>query len=273
MRFSAVTAAFPCDTALIHGTFQEIFRSAKEAGFDCVQLTAKSPEELPLDELQALIAAFGVSVSAIATGRVYTADGLSMGSSDPRNRAMCVRRLCALSDCAKELDCAALVIGSVRGRFRDASGRDEYDRLFEESLREIVGYCETLGVPVILEAIDRLDADAYCDPAEVLRLVERIHSPALHMYLDVLHLYNEGFDIAGSIRTYAPHSWQIDLSGENRLSPRRSRIRFFDVAAAIRASGFDGLLTFEYPSDTPREELAYIKGLFTGRDSHEAGRE
>ena len=262
MKFSAVTSAAPSGISLFHGSFPAVFRAAKEAGFDCVQLTAKEADEIPAEEIRRQMDGTGLSVSAIATGRVYTVDGLSMGSSREENRTACLRRLRELADCGASLGGAALVIGSVRGRWRDAESREDYDRLFETSLREISEYCEGIQVPVILEAIDRFDADAYCDPGEALALVERIQSPALHLYLDVMHLYNEGFDPAESIRRYGARSWQIDLSGEDRLPPPQSeRIDFPAVAAAIRDSGFDGPVSFEYASDAPAEDLAYIKSL------------
>lgn len=270
IRYSAIVSdgSFPCGTAILQGDMGTVFRQAKEAGYDCVQLTIRDRSDYSADELRALSAEYGVTISAMATGRVYTVDGYSMASSDERNRQTCVERLCDLADFSASIGRAAIVIGAVRGRYADAPSEAAYHRQFDKSLREVAAYCERLDVPVILEVIERAESEAYTDPAETLRYVETIHSPCLHMYLDTMHLYNEGMDVAETIRRYGRHSWQIDISGENRTAPMCSVIDFAKVADAIRASGFHGTLAFEMPPSPPKgsaqKSLEYIRRLMDG---------
>ena len=253
IRTSAIISdgTFPCVTAVLQGDLRDVFSRAKAAGYDCVQLTINRPEDYSVPALQSLMAETGLGVSAMATGRVYTVDGLSMGSSDETNRAACVERLCRLADLSVQIGRAAIVVGAVRGLFRDAETPEAYYRQFDRSLRELVSYCEPLQVPVILEADDHLEADSYCDPRETLAYVQEIGSPVLHMYLDTMHLYNEHFDPAEMIRIYGPHSFSVDISGENRKAPMDSVMDFPSICRAIRESGFSGFLTFELPPSPP----------------------
>ena len=267
LRYSAVVSdgSFPSNTAVLQGDMGTVFRQAKEAGYDCVQLTIRDRSDYSAEELRMLSAKYGVTISAMATGRIYSVDGYSMASSDEQTRQTCVERLCDLADFSASIGCPAIVIGAVRGRYADAPSENVYYQQFDKSLRALVEYCERIDVPVILEVIERAESEAYTDPAETLRYVESIHSPCLHMYLDTMHLYNEGIDIAEAIRMYGPHSWQIDISGENRTSPMDSAIDFSKVAEAIRASGFQGTLAFEMPPSPPegsaRKSLEYIRQL------------
>lgn len=267
IRTSAIISdgTFPCRTAILQGPCEETFRAARELGYDAVQLTICSPADYDTAQLRYLMKVYSLSISAMATGRVYTVDGLSMGSSDETNCTACVNRLKELADFAVPLGRPAIVIGAVRGLYRDASSTEEYYRQFDRSLRELTAYCEPLSVPVILEADDHLEADSYLDPAETLAYVERIGSPCLHMYLDTMHLFNEGLDPAESILRFGKYSWSIDISGEDRCSPMDSAMDFPAIARAIRASGFDGFLTFEMPPAPPennaRESLAYLRKL------------
>lgn len=223
IRYSAIVSdgSFPCNTAVLQGDMETVFRQAKEAGYDCVQLTIRDRSDYSAEDLRMLSETYGVTISAMATGRIYSVDGYSMAPSDERNRQTCLERLRDLADFSVSIGRPAIVIGAVRGR--------------------------------------------YTDPAETLRYAESIHSPCLHMYLDTMHLYNEGVDIAEAIRMYGPHSWQIDISGENRTSPMDSAIDFSKVAEAIRASGFQGTLAFEMPPSPPegsaRKSLEYIRRL------------
>lgn len=122
-------------------------------------------------------------------------------------------------------------------------------------------------MPVILEAIDHFEADAYCDPAETLQYVEEINSPILYMYLDILHLLNEGKNIPATIRQFAGRAYQIDLSGENRCAPMASSLDYREIAKAIKESDFKGILSLEHlpqpPEDAAAESLRFIKGLLS----------
>lgn len=265
IRFSAIIAdgTFPCGTAILQGPCSETFSLASACGYDGVQLTIRDTDDYSVPELRSLMKRYGLVVSAMATGRIYTVDGLSMGSSDEANRKACVDRLCKLGAFARELmwpaeadspsgfRYPALVIGAVRGLFRDASSPEEYYRQFDRSLREVAAFCEPLGVPVILEADDHLEADAFCDPGETLRYVQSIHSPVLRMYLDTMHLYNERLDPAEVIRTYGSAAFSIDISGENRKGLTDCSMDFAGIARAIQKSGFSGFLTFEMPPSPP----------------------
>ena len=364
IRTSAIISdgTYPCATAILQGNSREVFARAKAAGYDCVQLTIHDTEDYDEDELRILMEEYGLGISAMATGRVYTVDGLSMASSDEDNRRRCVERLCRLADMSSRLprpasvdravagraapghepidgkaagdilegcalagnepingkaagdiledctlagnepidgkaagdileDCAtagdeplvaewldhgiasiyrcpAIVVGAVRGLFADARSREEYYRQFDRSIRELAEYCEPLNVPVILEADDHLEADAYLKPSEVLRYVEEVNMPSLWMYLDVMHMYNEGLDPAEQIRRYAAHSYSIDISGENRVAPMDSKLDFAAIARAIKDSGFSGYLNFEMPPAPPQDNaeksLAYIRRLLGG---------
>ncbi len=278
IRTSAIISdgSFPCATAVLQGPCSQTFRQAKEAGFDCVQLTIKAVSDYDAGECRRLMEQYSLQVSAMATGRIYTVDGLSMGSSDEENRAACVQRLRELADFSCEIGKPAVVIGAVRGLYKDAVSPEEYHRQFDRSVRELLEYCEPLGVPVILEADDHLEADAFCDPEETLEYVRSFHSPVFYMYLDTMHLFNEGLDAAEVIRAYGKEIFSIDISGEDRLSPVLSKMDFRSITEAVCESGFDGVLTFEMPPSPPvgsaAKSLEFIKQLLSQAKGNSDGR-
>lgn len=269
IRTSAIIAdgSFPCSTAILQGSCRETFRRAREAGYDCVQFTIRDVSDYDAGECRELMERYGLGVSAMATGRVYSADGLSLGSGDEENRAACVQRLREMAALSHRLGDPAIVIGAVRGRFTDAASPAEYRRQLDKSLRELLDFCEPLGVPVILESFNHREADVFYDPAETLAYVRSFRSGVFHMYLDVMHLDVEGLDPAEVILRYGKEVFSIDIAGEGRTAPMLSRLDFPAIAAAILRSGFDGALTFELPpappEDSARESLNYIRGLLS----------
>ena len=273
IRTSAIIAdgTFPCSTAVLQGSAEDCFRKAREAGYDCVQLTMRDVSDYPPEECRALMEKYSLSLSAIATGQVYLADGLSMGDGDEERRRACVERLCRIAAYSAALGAPALVIGAVRGRFSDAASPEEYRRALDKSMGELLSCCESLGVPVILESFNHLDSDVCNRPEETLRYVRSFDSGVFHMYLDTMHLSVEGLDIPETILRYGKDAYSIDISGEDRRSPLLSRLDWPAIARAICASGFDGTLTFELapapPEDSAGKSLAYIKALL--RDAAE----
>lgn len=267
IRFSAIIAdgSFPCATAILQGPLEETFRRAREAGYDAVQFTIKDVSEYPAEECRRLMERYSLAVSAMATGRVYSEDGLSMGAGDETNRRACVERLCAMAELSHALGNPAIVIGAVRGRFTDAASPEEYRRQFDKSVEELLRRCEPLGVPVILESFNHVEADVCYRPEETLRYVNSFRSGVFHMYLDVMHMDVEGLDPAEMILAYGKDAFSIDISGEERRAPMLSRLDFRGIVRAIRASGFAGTLTFEMPPAPPEnsagESLAYIRQL------------
>ena len=274
IRTSAIIApgTFPCDTAILQGPYPEVFRKAAAAGYDCVQLTVKGPEDYDVPELLALMRKYGLGISAMATGRIYSVDGYCMGASGEAARRAAVDRLARLAKDAAALThtfpdgetiVPAIVIGAVRGRFADAGSPKRFYHQFDRSMRELLERCEALRVPFILEAIEQAESEAFTDPGQTLDYVRSVGSPALHMYLDTMHLYNEGFDPAEAILRFGREAWSIDISGEERRAPMDSVLDFSAICRAIRASGFSGNLTFETkpepPAESWRESLAFIR--------------
>ena len=268
MIYSAIitNGILSCGTAITPCGPEIAVPMAASCGYDAVQLTVKSAEDYDLPELKRLLKENGVFVHALATGQIYTADGLSMGSGNEENRRACVFRLCRLADVCRELDGAELIIGAVRGRTSDAETPETYHRQFEKSLGEVCRYAGKRGVGVMLELIDYLESDCCNRLPETLACIERTGCDNLQMYLDIMHLYYEKEDICAVIRQYAGTVPQIDISGENRINPMDSVIDFDTVLTALKDSGYDGVLNMEFDfstaEDLPVKALEYVKSFF-----------
>ena len=254
--------SFPSNSAVIQAPVREAFAIAKTAGYDGLQLTIRDTTDYDIDELQDLMRETGLVITALATGRIYSIDHMSLGAGDESVRQGAVERMNKIAAWSVPLGCPGLVIGAVRGNYSDAGSIDLYLSQLEKSVREIVAFCEPLKVPVILEAIDRNESRAFCDPEETQKFVEKIGSPYFYMYLDTMHLYREHYDVPRCLREFAPFAFQIDISGEDRKPPMESAIDFRAAVRAIIASGYDGIINFEIPAEQEKAvSLEYIRKL------------
>ena len=155
MKTSAVWAdgTFSSNTAPLMGSLDDCARRASDLGYDALSLTVKDPNERDWVQVLRTLQNCGLEASGLATGRVYTVDGLGLGMADADRRRAAVDRMLAFLPVCAELGGAKLIIGAIRGWTRDAGGRDVYGSLFHASLEEILNQAEPLGVPVALELL------------------------------------------------------------------------------------------------------------------------
>ena len=99
---------------LFAGRVREAVRAAAELGFDGIEISAKSPAELADVDLGALLAGHGLQLAAIASGRIFADDGLSLSLPEAARRDEAARRLNELIDVAGEHG-AQLIVGLLRG--------------------------------------------------------------------------------------------------------------------------------------------------------------
>ena len=257
-------------------------------GYDAMSLTINRPEELEAARVGRIMKEYGLKVSGLATGRCYTVDGLGLAMADPERRNGAVDRMLAHkgarplcyeengavagfdADVFRELCArlgeAKLIIGAVRGRIQDAGGAEEYTKLFRDSLERILKRAEPLGVQLALEAISKIDSDAYCLVGETAEFIRSFHTPALRLQLDSIHLHTNGeTDFASEIVKAGDLVGQVDISDLNRMLPDGKHFDFPRLMEALKKIDYQDYLVFEYRAAPPENAaglgLQYIRSL------------
>lgn len=268
MKTSAVWAdgTFSSNTAPLMGPLEDCARRAAELGYDALSLTVNRPGELDGDQVRAILDRYHLSASGLATGRCYTVDGLGLGMADGEKRQAAVDRMLAHADLCARLGGAKLIVGAIRGWTRDAGGRVEYEKLFRGSMETIVARAEQLGIQVVLEAISRLDSDAYCSVDETAEFIRSFRSPALKLQLDSIHLHTNGeTDFFDPVVRAGDLIGQVDISDVDRMAPDGKHFDFPLLLRALKEAKFQDYLVFEFraqpPADAAKAGLDYIRSL------------
>lgn len=254
MKTSVVWAdgTFASNTAPLMGSLEECARQAAEMGYDAMSLTVNRPGELEAGRVSRVMKEYGLKVSGLATGRGYTVDGLCLGAAEERTRRAAVERMMAHMDLCARLEGAKLIVGAIRGWTRDGGGREAYDRLFRASMEELLERAEPMGVQLVLEAISKIDSDAYCLVGETAELIRSFHSPALRLQLDSIHLHTNGEkDFDGEIRKAGDLIGQVDISDVERMAPDGKHFDFPRLMEALKSIPYEDYLVFEYRSQPP----------------------
>lgn len=267
-KTSAVWAdgTFESNTAPLTGPLDICARRAAELGYDALSLTVNRPEDLDVARVQAVMRQYGLAVSGLATGRIYTVDGLSLGTANQEQRLAAVHRMLAHAQTCACLGGAKLIIGAIRGWVHDAGDTERYKTLFRDSIEMILAGTEKLGVPVVLEAISHIDSDMYCSVTETAAFIRSFHSSQLQLQIDSLHLYNNDENFYPAITELESGMiGQVDISDVNRTAPDGRHFDFPLLLRALKQCHYQDYLVFEY-KETPPENAAakgldYIKSL------------
>ena len=122
MKTSAVWAdgTFESNTAPLMGPLEDCARRAAELGYDALSLTVNRPGELDAAYVRRVLGEYGLTASGLATGRIYTVDGLGLGLADQERRQAAVDRMLSHAELCAQLGGAKLIVGAIRGWTRDA---------------------------------------------------------------------------------------------------------------------------------------------------------
>lgn len=268
MKTSVVWAdgTFASNTAPLMGRLEACASQAAEMGFDGMSLTVNRPEELDPAEVSRVMRDCGLAVSGLATGRIYTVDGLGLAMADRDRRGAAVSRMLRHTELCAELGGAKLIIGAIRGWVRDAGDRQRYEALFRDSLEQILERARSLQVQVVLEAISRMDSDAFCSIAETAEFIRSFHSDFLRLQLDSIHLHTNGeTELYDQILKTADLIGQVDISDVGRRAPDGQHFDFPELIRGLKAAGYQDYLVFEYQASPPegaaKAGLDYIRTL------------
>ena len=253
-------------TAPLVGEYGEVFRQAKEIGFDAVQLTVNRPEAQPVSKLKELSARYGIGISSIATGMAYSVDGLCLASPDRENRLAAVKRMYGHIDLAEKLGGPKVIIGAIRGFAAEGMSEEEYMDAFRDSCERVLGYAAKRDVTVITEAMDRFESNVMLSVHSTADFIRSFQTPYFRLQLDTMHSYYVNENIAEAIAEYGDLVAQVDLSGVARAVPRAgTEIDYAAVIEALRKIGYGEHLVYEYIGDpagvNARMGLEYIRSL------------
>ena len=75
-------------------------------------------------------------------------------------------------DLGSQLKCV-VIIGLMKGQVRDVQSRDQYLKLFEDTLRSLLILAEEKEVMIVLEAVNRYESDIFNTIAETCTFIRQ----------------------------------------------------------------------------------------------------
>ncbi len=243
---------------LYAGHVRECVAVSRELGFEGIEISMRSPDEFYRDELEELLRAGGLELAALASGRLFLEDGLSLSDADETMRAAAVSRVTELIDYGAAFG-APVIVGLARGdRPPDGDLEGAVGR-FVASMRECADHAATLGTGLVVEAINRYETALLNTAAQTVAAVERIDRANVGVLLDAFHMNIEESCIGDAIRATGARLRHFHLVDSNRRAAGLGHLDFDEVVAALDGVGYDGWLSAEVlplPDDRAAAEQA-----------------
>ena len=259
---------------LTPAAFASASRSSRELGFEGIEISMRSPGELDRRELESLLHHAGLELAAIASGRIFLEEGLSLADPDEARRAAAVARVNELVDYGAPFG-APVIVGLLRGN-RPPDGDPTAPSSVSSPACVSAPTTRPGSAPdLVVEAINRYETPLLNTAAQTVAAVERIGAANVEVLLDVFHMNIEEVSIGGAIRATGDLLGHFHVVDSNRRAPGMGHVDFEPVVAALTDIGYEGWLSAEVlplPTDSGAAEQ-HARFTTSCPNHHESARE
>ena len=238
-----------CMTIHNNATDMADLRSAavllRENHFWGIEPDIRDPLEIDVHQLASIVSDNGLTISALATGRGYGLDGLSLSSPDTKNRLKAIERIRAHIDLACELK-TNVIIGLMRGIRNEADPPETCKQRLIDSLVTCGNYAANNGCLIFFEAINHKETNLANSAVEAAGFVKAA-GKAVKLLLDTYHMDLEESSISETIETHIDILGHFHLADRDRSVPGTAGIDFVDAITTLGALGYKNAVCVEIP--------------------------
>ena len=228
---------------------------AAALGFDAVEIFPRSPQELNADEVRSLLGSHHLELAAVGTGAGWVVQRLRLTDPDAAVRARARAFVAGVVDVAGSLGAPA-IIGSMQGRHEGAISRAQAIDWLREALEELGSRAQALGVPLLLEPLNRYETNLVTSVDDGLEVLRSLLTRNVKLLVDLFHANIEEVSIGDALRRAGPALGHVHFADSNRRAIGMGHTDVAPVAAALREMGYDGFLSAEILPLPDGEEAA-----------------
>lgn len=243
MKFSIQDKLLPGQTQT------EKYINAVKAGFDSIEVNARSVDELKekTDQIKIATAASGISPSTVCGGyRGW------IGHFDNDMRSAAIEDIKALFPCMNSIGATGIVIPAAYGMFSKKlppnippRDEDEDGKVLIDSL-SILGEAATKhNVTIIFEPLNRYEDHMVNTVGQAVDIIKHVNNPFVVTMIDFFHANIEESDFAATILKFRDHIKHVHLADSNRMQPGKGHIDFKKPFKALMDVGFNGYCALE----------------------------
>lgn len=263
MKFAIQEGLYP------YNYTDKLYLQLKDWGFDAVEVMGQGLVGR-LKEVKAASATAGLPVCAICPGL----NGIrgSLLSQDAQVRDMARADIVSLLRCGAELGGAGLNIVPEFGAqkfmrlFPDLNDFEARKQQFVNELGPLAAEAQRLGVPILLEPLNRYEAYFLMTADQGADLCRMSGSPAVKILADLFHMAIEETDTLSALERNIAYIGHVHLADSNRKLPGQGQTRFDAVIQTLMRAGYSGACSMECavtgdPAVDVWAALSFLKGI------------
>jgi D-psicose/D-tagatose/L-ribulose 3-epimerase len=212
------------------------------AGFDLLEIPVLEPATVDAGLTRTLLDEYGLK-AACSLGLSFDAD---ISSPDPDVARRGRELLAAALGVTRDLGASHLtgVLYSALGKYpgpATPTGRAHC----VESLGWLAERAAADGITLGVEVVNRYESNMLNTAEQALTLLDEVGAPNLVVHLDTYHMNIEEQDFATPVQRCGPRLGYVHVGESNRGYLGTGTIDFGQFFAALRGSGYQGIVTFE----------------------------
>ena len=227
-------------------------KTAKDLGFDAVEVFSLGPEQVDSDELEKLLDDYELSLAAVGTGAGMVKHGLSLTSNCSEERAKAKEFIKQIIEMGGRFGAGA-ILGSMQGRWGGELSKQDALKLLAEGCAELGEYAKQFNVPFIYEHLNRYETNLCNTVAESAALLNTLGDDHNVVILaDLFHMNIEEVVVASGLRDGQGLIGHIHFVDSNRKPVGLGHMDFDAISATIKEIGYDGYISAEalpYPGE------------------------
>ncbi|MEA3207221.1 MAG: hypothetical protein QOE70_278 [Chthoniobacter sp.] len=241
-----------CNEIFQGWSIDDTFAYAAKAGYDLVEVApftiAKAVTDISLAErtrIKDAAARAGIGIAGLHWVLVQ-AEGMYLTSPDPAVRAKTARYFVDLVDCCADLGGTRIIVGSPKQRDVTEGFTHEQAWMWATAVfRDAVQRAEERGVVLCFEPLAPAETNFVNTAEEGIRFAEQFASPGMSIILDVKAMCSEEKPIPQIIRESAGRFQYFHANDRNLKGPGFGDVDFAPIVAALRETGYDGIVSVE----------------------------
>ncbi len=223
---------------VFHDDLPGACRTAKELGFDAIELFAPGPDAVPENELRTILNDHGLMLAAVGTGAGWVRHKLTLSNTSAGERRKAVDFVKSMIDYGAAFGASA-IIGSMQGRWGDGMDRETGMANLIESLRTLADR------PLLYEPLNRYETNFATRLEDGVRLLEMVKSESLKLLADLFHMNIEETNLADALRAAGPHIGHVHLADSNRRPAGYGHTDFAPIGRVLNEIGYAGFVSAE----------------------------
>jgi sugar phosphate isomerase/epimerase len=224
------------------GSLEESMRSAKDLGFDAIEIFPPSPEYFQTIDAAKLAQQTGLEIAAVGTGAGWLKHKLSLADAEPQVRARAMEFLSSMLVAATQLQ-APMIIGSMQGRSVPGVSKTQAKEFLREGLERLDAQAKAIGGNILYEPLNRYETDQCNTLAQGTELICGLSSTKL--LADWFHMNIEEADMVESILKAGTAIGHVHFADTNRLAVGSGHLSVQPLIDALGQIGYRGFLSAE----------------------------